>query len=201
MQVSAGVDEGDSQGCQRERERQRERGVLSASSTTRSSLGSLAASVSYVLFAPSSSDAPRTLKLLGNFRHSWELSGVNMRTGEIHGSVWLHSPALQNWCCLWGLMQTNDFPQESRAEGVMPGKAHGPTIQRDAWRCFQIALSTMWDRRLVMQSHMMFFKGEPERQEGPKLPDQWWMRKHQQLDKWNNAVSFCSRSLTAHNAD
>ena len=189
---------------ERERETERERGVLSASSTTHSSLGSLAASVSYVLFAPSSSDAPRTLKLLGTFRHSWELSGVNMRIGEIHGSVWLHSPVLQDWCCLWGLMQTNDFPQESRAEGVMPGKAHGPTIQCDAWRCFQIALSTMWSRRLVMplmQSHMMFSKGEPERQEGPKLPDRWWMRKHQQLDEWNNAVSFCSRSLTAHNAD
>ena len=55
---------------ERERETERERGVLSASSTTHSSLGSLAASVSYVLFAPSSSDAPRTLKLLGNFRHS-----------------------------------------------------------------------------------------------------------------------------------
>lgn len=54
----------------RERERQRERGVLSASPTTRSSLGSLAASVSYFLFVLSSSDAPRTLKLLGNFRHN-----------------------------------------------------------------------------------------------------------------------------------
>lgn len=52
----------------------------------------------YFLFAPSFSDAPRTRKLLGNFRRNWELLGMNLRTGERDGSVWLHLAAPRDWC-------------------------------------------------------------------------------------------------------
>lgn len=89
--ASAAGDDGDSWGCQREIYQHPQPHALH--------LVHWLPVLFYFLFAPSFSDAPGTLMLLGNFRHNWELLGMNMRTGEIDGSAWLHLPALQDWCC------------------------------------------------------------------------------------------------------